>query len=315
MIANYMKYLSMRTTGILFVFLVLLTSRNQAQTVTDIDGNLYDTVSIGTQVWLKENLKVTHYSNGDAIEDAASNATWLNLLTGAYCNYNNNASFAPGYGRLYNWFAVNDSRGICPAGWHPATDAEWSVLTDLLGGEAVAGGKLKETGTIHWSIPNEGATNEVGFTALGGGYRSNTAAFLGFGSIGSWWCSTESSTTEAWARGIFNDAVTVDRGGYYEKIMGFSVRCVMDPVSGTGEQHLKENIMIYPNPAEDKIFISNSENQEIEVKIYNLPGKCILQESLNECVGEIDINSLSRGLYIVEVNREHEIVQCKLIKK
>jgi uncharacterized protein (TIGR02145 family) len=304
----------MKTTIFLLTCLAFLTNRNQAQTVTDIDGNLYNTVTINTQVWLKENLKVTHYNNSDEIPNVASNTTWLGLSTGAYCNYENNTSYASIYGRLYNWFAVNDSRGICPTGWHVATDAEWTVLTDLLGGETVAGGKLKEVGTLHWPSPNTGATNEVGFTALGGGYRSNTATYIGFGGIGSWWCSTESSTTNAWARGIFNDAVNVDRGGYYEKMMGFSVRCVMDPVNGSGDQNFEDKIMIYPNPVEDRIYINYCRNPKIEVKIFNLPGKCILQKTLNECVSDIDIHSLRKGLYIIEINGDHETVRLKMIK-
>lgn len=197
-------------------------------TVTDYDGNVYHTVIIGTQVWMVENLKTTHYRNGTAIPNVTDVSAWNSLTAGAYCNYNNNANNVATYGRLYNWYAVNDSRNIAPEGWHVATDEEWTGLTDLLGGESVAGGKLKEAGTLHWPSPNTGATNEVGFSALGGGYRSNTASYIGFGGIGSWWCSTESSITDAWARGIFNDAVNVDRGGYYEKMMGFSVRCVRD---------------------------------------------------------------------------------------
>lgn len=286
-----------------------------AQTVTDFDGNVYDTVTINTQVWLKENLKVTHYKNGDDIPNVTGSSNWFSLSTGAYCNYQNNPSYATTYGRLYNWFAVNDSRGLCPSGWHVATDAEWTILTDLLGGEAVAGGKLKEAGTLHWPSPNTGATNEVDFTALGGGYRSNTATYIGFGGIGSWWCSTESSSENAWARGIFNDAINVDRGGYYEKMMGFSVRCVMDHTAGTNDQSFKDKIHIYPNPAYDRISINGCGNQKKTVTIYNLIGKSIMQISLDEHIDEIDIQTLSTGLYIIEINCDHERVRLKMIKK
>lgn len=303
----------MKTSIFLLMCLSFLTTK--AQTVTDFDGNLYNTVTIGTQVWLKENLKVTHYNNGDEIPNVPGNTTWVSLSTGAYCNYQNNASLAPAYGRLYNWFAVNDSRGICPTGWHIATDAEWTTLTDLLGGETVAGGKLKEAGTLHWSSPNTGATNEVGFTAFGGGYRSNTASYTGFGGIGSWWCSTESTTTDAWARGIFNDAVHVDRGGYYEKNIGFSVRCIMNDVSGTNSPIFKDKILIYPNPAEDRIYINCCGNQKKEVKIYNLIGKCIIQLSLNESISEVDLHDLSTGPYVIEINSDYETVQLKMIKE
>jgi len=305
----------MRKELLLFIGFLFFTYIGLTQTVTDIDGNLYNTVTIGTQVWLKENLIVTHYNTGDEIPNVSSNATWLSLSNGAYCNYENNASLAPTYGRLYNWFAVNDNRGICPTGWHVATDAEWTILTDLLGGEAVAGGKLKEAGTLHWPSPNTGATNEVGFTALGGGYRSNTADYIGFGGIGSWRCSTESSTTNAWARGIFNDAINVDRGGYYEKFMGFSVRCIYDETVGIHDNNLKNDINFFPNPATERIYLNNSENQNIVVNVYNLIGDCVLQKKINHSNAEININSLLKGLYIIELTNENFTVQSKLIKE
>ena len=305
----------MKKSILLIAGLAFLTINNQAQTVTDIDGNVYNTVTIGAQVWLQENLKVIHYNNGDEIPNVSSSTAWLGLSTGAYCNYENNAGFVITYGSLYNWFAVNDSRCICPTGWHVATDEEWTILTDLLGGEAVAGGKLKEAGTLHWPSPNTGATNEVGFTALGGGYRSNTATYIGFGGIGSWWCSTESSTTDAWGRGVFNDAINVDRGGYYEKMMGFSVRCIKDETTSINDMNLKNDIKFFPNPAKERIYLNNSENQIILVKVYNLVGECVLKKNIIDSKTEININSLLKGLYIIELTSENCAVQSKLIKE
>ena len=149
-------------------------------TVTDIDGNTYQTVKIGDQWWMAENLKVTCYRNGDAIPNITDGTTWASLSTGAYCEYNNDINNVATYGRLYNWYAVTDSRNIAPAGWHVPSDAEWKQLEMYLGmsqSEADAtgwrgtdeGGKLKEVGTMHWNSPNTGATNESGFTALPGG--------------------------------------------------------------------------------------------------------------------------------------------------
>jgi len=142
-------------------------------TVTDIDGNCYRTVTIGTQVWMAENLKVTHDCNGEAIPNVTDGATWAGLTAGAYCEYNNDVNNVATYGRLNNWYAVADSRNISPAGWHVASDAEWQTLSIFLGGDAIAGGKMKETGTTHWYSPNTGATNESGFSALPGGYRAS----------------------------------------------------------------------------------------------------------------------------------------------
>jgi uncharacterized protein (TIGR02145 family) len=195
--------------------------------VTDVDGNMYHTVTIGTQVWLVENLKVTHYRGGDPIELITPDAEWEGLTTGAYCNYQHNAANAAVYGRLYNWFAVNDPRNIAPEGWHVASDGEWSVLTGYLGGDAVAGGKLKEAGLIHWQDPNSDATNESGFSALPGGHREYGGNFTYIKMGGGWWCSTEENDNDASIR--YMDFGAGDTWRYVEdKRYGRSVRCVKD---------------------------------------------------------------------------------------
>ena len=142
--------------------------------VTDIDGNVYQTVTIGTQVWMVENLKTTRYIDGTAIPLDTNSSTWGGLTTPGYCWYNDSAIYGNTYGALYNWYAVNTGK-LAPAGWHVPTDSEWTVLTTYLGGETVAGGKLKDTGTTYWQSPNTGATNASGFLALPGGFRSNFA--------------------------------------------------------------------------------------------------------------------------------------------
>ena len=196
-------------------------------TVTDIDGNVYHYITIGTQTWMVENLKTRHYRNGVDIDSVADGTTWSGLTTGAYCNYNNDANNVATYGRLYNWYAVNNSNLIAPAGWHVASNAEWTTLTTYLGGESVAGGKLKEAGTAHWSSPNTGATNETGFTALPGGCRYYYGAFGDVGYNGSWWSSTESNVSDAWYRSMNYSYAYVDRNGF-NKRNGFSGRCVRD---------------------------------------------------------------------------------------
>jgi uncharacterized protein (TIGR02145 family) len=138
----------------------------------DQDGNNYKTVTIGTQVWMAENLKTTKYRNGDPIANVADNTEWENLTTGAYCTYDNDLKKLNAYGHLYNWHAVSDARNIAPEGWHVATDAEWTILNNYLGGGIASGDKLKETGAIHWNYSNS-ETNESGFTALPGGFRNN----------------------------------------------------------------------------------------------------------------------------------------------
>jgi len=195
-------------------------------TVTDIDGNVYQTLTIGTQVWMAENLKVTQYRNGDDIPNVTDDGTWGGLTTGAYCNYNNNVNNVDTYGRLYNWYAVDDSRGLAPEGWHVPSDAEWQTLVDYLGGDAVAGGKMKEAGTIHWTSPNTGATNESGFSALPGGARSTNGNDYGVTIYANFWSSTE-FTSYAWGRGLPSNNLGISRG-YYYKHFGFSIRCIKD---------------------------------------------------------------------------------------
>jgi uncharacterized protein (TIGR02145 family) len=207
-------------------------------TVTDYDGNVYQTVLIGDQCWMMENLKVTHYRNGDPIPHVTDGGTWEGLTSGAYCNYNNDEGNVATYGRLYNWYAVDDSRNIAPAGWHVPTDEEWKQLEMYLGmSQAEAddvgwrgtdeGGKLKEAGTTHWYPPNEGATNESGFTALPGGYRNYYGYFTSMGYIAYFWSSTEYDSLFAWRRHLDYYSSQVSRYSSYKQL-GFSVRCVRD---------------------------------------------------------------------------------------
>ena len=225
----------------LFTFLILVSisctpKKGQTTfsegTVKDIDGNIYKTVKIGSQWWMAENLKVTHYRNGDKIPCLTDDDEW-DRPTGAYCYYDNDTDNIGKYGMLYNWFAVNDERSIAPEGWHVPTDAEWQELVDYLGGDSVAGGKMKSTGTIEggdglWLDPNEGATNESGFSALPGGYRYNHGVYDGLGINSYFWSSTESNGGNAWHRYMYNGNSDVYRDDSGWKQGGYSVRCVRD---------------------------------------------------------------------------------------
>jgi len=210
-------------------------------TVTDIDGNVYQTVTIGSQVWMTENLMVTRYRNGDTIPNVTDHGAWVALSTGAYCNYNNDTAIATVYGRLYNWYAVNDSRNIAPKGWHVATEEEWQQLEVSIGiSPATAdsigrhgtdeGGKLKEADTTHWHSPNTGATNESGFTALPSGGRDTTTDFLALHECSFFW-STEEHDGVPQGRALFR-AMWFDESYICcdpeSKKEGFSVRCVKD---------------------------------------------------------------------------------------
>jgi len=198
------------------------------KSLTDIDGNFYKTVQIGTQIWMAENLKTTKYRNGDLIPNVKGNSAWQTLTIGAYSWYNNDAASGKAtYGALYNWYAVSDSRNIAPAGWHVASNAEWTTLITYLEGENIAGGQLKETGFIHWSSPNTGSTNSSGFAALPGGMRFYDGTFGNFGHSSFWWSSTAYVAGGAWYLNLTYDNANVNRYGNNNE-SGFSVRCVRD---------------------------------------------------------------------------------------
>ncbi|MDD5528630.1 MAG: FISUMP domain-containing protein [bacterium] len=220
-------------SGIYRTIFMLIPTQTQTVTFnfvdcTDADSNHYAVVQIGTQVWMAENLKTTKYRNGTSIPNVSDSTQWSSLTTGAYCNYNNIPAEGDTYGRLYNWYAVADTHNMCPVGWHTPSDSEWTILTDYLGGESVAGGKLKENCTTLWKSPNFGATNESGFSALPGGYRgSYGGAFDGMMRYGYWWFTTEDDVTFVWYRDLYYNIAYAYRTGS-TKGCGCSVRCVKD---------------------------------------------------------------------------------------
>jgi len=195
-------------------------------TMTDQEGNVYKTITIGTQTWMAENLRTTKYSDGTDIPNVSGNTEWSGLTIGAFCNYNNtiNSDSIATFGRLYNWYAVNTGK-LAPAGWHVPSEAEWATLQSYLGGD-LAGGKLKETGTTHWNSPNTGATNESGFTALPAGCRTDSGgSFQGMNDFGNWWGATEYSTDASMLYTIFNNGSNLDISNG-SKFLGISVRCI-----------------------------------------------------------------------------------------
>jgi uncharacterized protein (TIGR02145 family) len=192
--------------------------------VTDIDGNVYPTKRIGSQLWLAENLRVTHYRNGDPISEVSEHKDWARLTSGAYCIYENDSGNVDLYGLLYNWHAVNDSRILAPAGWHIPTDREWQTLIDFLGGSSFAGDAMKDS--IGW-IENGNGSNISKFTALPGGVRYSNGLFDGIRFTTSFWSSTNVSTDGAWGRWLsyLSPAIGLDDASQLD---GFSVRCVKD---------------------------------------------------------------------------------------
>jgi uncharacterized protein (TIGR02145 family) len=215
-----------RISGVILLFILIQSCKKEVDDVIkDIDGNVYTSVTIGTQSWMVENLKVTSYNDGSQILNIINNSEWVNSTTGAYCWYNNDATINKDiYGALYNWYAVNTGK-LCPSGWHVPSADEWDNLIIYLGGESGAGGKLKETGITHWLSPNTGATNETGFTALPSGHRNNFGDYSYLGSVGIWWSPNDYNSNSIYAYQMpYNSSALVKYLDW--KYMGFSVRCL-----------------------------------------------------------------------------------------
>ena len=215
------------------VFIILINSCKKDKVtppvigkVTDYDGNVYSTITLGTQTWMKENLRVLHYANGDPVQNVTDNTQWSNLTSGAYCWYaNDETQYKLIYGALYNYYAVADARNICPADWRIPTQSDWNTLQSFLGGNLIAGGKLKESGTEHWYAPNEAATDESKFSSLPGGDRIPTGPFEFIRQTAELWTSTEAAATLS-----YSYFLSFETGQLYsnpfEKRYGLSIRCI-----------------------------------------------------------------------------------------
>jgi uncharacterized protein (TIGR02145 family) len=318
---NNMNYKKVTSLAVILFFLGLTGLR--AQTVTDIDSNEYNTVTIGTQVWITENLKTTHYADGTAIPLVIFWNNWgpLEYTDKAYCWYDDDsATNANTYGALYTWSAAMNGatssssspsgiQGVCPTGWHLPSDDEWTTLTDYLGGTDVAGGKLKDT--AYWQSPNTGATNESGFAASPGGSRSYDGYFGWISYYGNWWSATEGNTATAWSRGLTYNFSAVYRFDY-DKTAGFSVRCVMN--YNTSINYLKINAnILYPNPATERLYLKNSNYANTTIMIFDLQGKQVLIKKMDS--ESIDISNLRNGIYMVKVVCAEKVLITKFIKE
>ncbi|MCK9423176.1 MAG: T9SS type A sorting domain-containing protein [Bacteroidales bacterium] len=279
----------------LLITIVFEANRTKAQTtVTDYDGNIYNTVVIGDQTWLKENIKSLHYTDGTLIPGAAA--------------YNNNDSLANIYGRLYSWNAtVRDSiatqvQGVCPNSWHVASFAEWTMLENFLGGYSVAGGKLKDTTSGMWNDPNTGATNSSGFTALPAGeydayYTPNVFQYLHESAV--FWTSTQYNATKAKEKYMmYNDEGCLSYNWY--KVMKYSIRCVKT-VTTNLSPYLNNSRLKIINPASDKLQFTYDGTIDLEsIEIYNMQGQLIKTEVFSNSPVYISLQGLKQGVYIAK---------------
>ncbi len=201
--------------------------KKEPQLITDIDGNVYNSIRIGSQTWMLENLKTSRFNDGSAIPLIENLSDWTELRTPGFCWNNFDMSgYKDTYGALYNYYVVSTDK-LCPKGWHVPTDSEWTSLVNYCGGELLAGGKIKEEGTVHWNSPNSLATNESGFTALPGGCMPNYGFITIPGTAGYFWSSTSFMTSEAWMYSLIYNSSMCNRQDY-PRTGGFSVRCVKD---------------------------------------------------------------------------------------
>ena len=218
-------YFTIASTLFLF-FGIISCSNEETKTQNQVASRptvpiLNGEVQIGTQIWMTKNLNVTRYRNGDPIPQITNQSQWNNTGIGAWCYYENNSANGIVYGKLYNGHAVNDPRGLSPEGYHIPSDAEWTILTNFLGGQT-AGGKMKTT--TRWDSPNSGATNSSGFTGLPGGIRTNPGSY-GMGTIGIWWSMAVPGSYFAYTRALYYDNMNIGRFDYHI-YNGMSVRCV-----------------------------------------------------------------------------------------
>ncbi len=224
-----MKYSHKAVYGLLLLLITVITSTSDLRAAEkDIDGRTINTVSIEGQVWMQENLDVSRYRNGDLIRHASTNQDWLDAAAkgeGAWSYYKNDSTGNKKYGRLYNWYAVHDPRGLAPSGWHIPTIKEFNTLTTALGGEAVAGAKMKSTGTSHWVSPNFAADNSSRFTALPGGMRGTDGAFIFMSENAYFWTSSESTPTISRYSVLNYHLPIVDQCSEHNAD-GMSVRCI-----------------------------------------------------------------------------------------
>ena len=281
--------------GIILSFLAELVAMGQ-DSVTDFDGNIYHTVVIGNQLWLRENLKSLHYADGTQVPDAVS--------------YNNSDSLASIYGLLYTWQAAMKnstaagSQGVCPEGCHLPSHDEWTELETFLGGFEIAGGKMKETGTGHWNTPNTGATNSSGFTALPGG-EYDAHQFMKFNLLKEYavfWTSTEVNGSLAKERYLSYDNAQCLPYNWY-KNMKYSIRCIKDNTVGINSPKENQGKIILSNPFDATLTVRGSDSYPFHVRVIDLSGRIMINRVFPGKTNTVSINTtgLPVGLYLIEV--------------
>ncbi len=313
----------MKKLILLFTAIVIFQLINNAQTITDIDGNVYHSITIGSQKWMVENLNVTRLNDSTIIPNVTDGKAWAALSTPGVCIYDNtaNADTIKAYGRLYNWYTINTGK-LCPVGWHVPTSVEFRILLNYLGGNFCSN-QIKEAGFAHWQ-PNPYdslASNSTGFTALPGGFRDDIepydvlhpGKFIGKGQSAWFLSSSVYDQQNALALGMTYLYNHIDVN-YISKIDGVSIRCLNDNDTYIGVKITNE-FKIFPNPAKNKITLEVYDNTAKQAILYNLNGQIVQNYYINQGINTIDISNLSKGIYIIQIPTQSGISIQKLVKE
>jgi uncharacterized protein (TIGR02145 family) len=322
----------MKKSFTLFICVTAFTlSAIKAQTITDADGNAYNTIAIGTQLWMKENLKTTKFRDGSSITNVTDPNTWLSLTTEAYCNYSNTPSNANIWGRLYNWYAVSDTRELCPAGWHVPSDYDWTILQNYLyvngynyDGTTTGGNKIAKalSSTTHWVASSVAGApgnsdypsvrNSSGFSSLPNGYRSTGGSYNNLGESSYFWTSTPYNSGSSYRYAMDYDNPILWRN-FFSNVYGAAVRCICDLPVSINETKKSSNINIYPNPSSDFIVIDGLNNDN-SIEIVNLQGQVVKNLKVSNIKTTLEISELPKGIYFIRINSNEELHISKFLK-
>lgn len=292
--------LNLRTFFLLFTFLPGSTLCS-AQTVTDIDGNTYPTITIGQQQWMGTNLKTTHFSNGDPIPTIIAGVD--NNPSSIYqWNYDNDTTYIAAYGRLYSWYAATDSRNVCPTGWKVPSMSDWEVLIQFAGGDSIAGFSLKETDTLHWDTTTVEVTNATGFTALPGGFRGNSTVYHNLGKLAYFWSTDQFGFDQLFKRGYLLNLFS--HNGVFSTSVGLgscgvSVRCIYDESLGEQPAIFQEN-EVFPNPADQTVTVRFSEELSGTIYLVAADGS-VVEEHLFHQDMLLNVSHLTAGTYFLKI--------------
>ncbi len=297
--------------------LSLISLKSNAQTITDIDGNSYNTVTIGTQTWMQENLRTTRFNNG--VEIMTTSLPVSNDTTALYqWAYNEDTNNISEYGRLYTWNITNSNHNVCPVGWKVPDNSDWETLRDFLGGEWIAGGKMKETGTTHWVVTDSTVNNSSGFTGLGSGFRGNPLGFNHLGQRGFFWSSTPAGIVGNFPRGYVYSLTAPDNTFLYSVAVaqnGNAIRCIEGVKTSTEHSSFQNDIQIFPNPAKDRMIISFEATGNYHLSIYDMMGNTLYEQELVDKINDLDIAFLPKGTYLIQLIAKHHIASYKFIKQ